>query len=227
MVTKIKVKDFECCCRNNSEASNVTYLIYPALVPFAESWIDKTAEQYKVALVVVYVPADKWNDVLTPWSEPGEAKGFPPFAGEASEFLKFLKSEIIPATEKQISVSDDVPRDLIGVSLSGLFTVWQWILCDTFRNIASLSGSFWYNGFIEWFEKQKLPAKTGKAFFLLGEEEPKAHIKAYRSVGEDTEKVVTRFKDAGIQVTFDWVPGNHFSQPVHRAELAFKSLYSV
>lgn len=37
--------------------------------------------------------------------------------------------------------------EMAGVSLSGLFALWQWLMNDTFRNIISLSGSFWYAGF--------------------------------------------------------------------------------
>lgn len=79
-------------------------------------------------------------------------------------------------------------------------------------------------GFIDWFSKQTIPHKQGKAFFLLGTEEPKSHIKAYRSVGVNTEKIVTDLKKAGIDTTFEWVPGNHFANPMERAERAFSHL---
>ncbi|MDE6638872.1 MAG: hypothetical protein K2K32_11640 [Muribaculaceae bacterium] len=41
--------------------------------------------------------------------------------------------------------------------MSGLFALWQWMVCDTFRNIASLSGSFWYEGFMEWMKSRTIP----------------------------------------------------------------------
>lgn len=225
MIKRINVAGYECHISKSEEATTATYLIYPAVVPFEDAWIERMSETHKITLVVIYVPADKWNDSLTPWPEPGEAKGFPPFAGKAAEFLSLLQQKIIPAADQAADLSSDIIRDLIGVSLSGLFTLWQWLQCSDFRSIGSLSGSFWYSDFIEWFEKQKIPVKTGKAYFLLGKDEPKARVKAYQTVGIDTEKIVTRLKDSGVDVTFEWVPGNHFSRPVHRAERALEALY--
>ena len=223
MITKINIKGFECVFVPFEGSSTLTYFIYPALVPFDDKWIERMSSQLKVSIAVVYVPTDDWNDVLTPWPEPPESKGFPPFGGKAAEFLNLLQNEIVPQIEKMVGKVEF--RDLIGVSLAGLFTLWEWLGCNLFRSIASLSGSFWYDGFIEWFSKQTIPEKQGKAYFLLGEDEPKAKIKAYQSVGVNTEKVVEKLKEAGIKVKFEWVPGNHFSKPVHRAEKALHALY--
>lgn len=225
MITKINIEGYDCHCVENKESSTIAYLIYPAIVPFEDEWIERMSALHKVSMAVVYVPADQWNDALTPWPEPGEAKGCEPFGGKAPEFLKLLQKQIIPGVEKLISGVEH--RDLMGVSLGGLFTLWQWIECDSFRSIACLSGSFWFVGFIEWFSKSVIPAKTGKAYFLLGEEEPHSSVKAFRSVGVNTEKVVEILKSKGIAVTFDWVPGNHFSRPVHRAEKALQGLYPI
>lgn len=225
MIIKTKVEGYECHCAPFPDSNSIAYLIYPQLAELEDRWLERMAETLKTTLTMVYVPAEDWNDALTPWPEPGEAKGCPPFAGKASDFLSLLRLKIIPAVEKNAGIKADVARDLIGVSLGGLFTLWQWLECDTFRSIGCLSGSFWYNGFIEWFEKQPLPSKTGQAYFLLGEEEPFSHVKAFQSVGVNTEKIVERLKEAGIPVTFEWVPGNHFSRPVHRAEKALQHLY--
>lgn len=222
---KINVEGFECVCCPCQEADSILYLIYPAIVPFEEEWIQRMSKTHGVTMAAVYVPAEQWNDALTPWPEPGEAKGCPPFAGKSAQFLKLLQEKIIPQVETACEFNHPDHRDLMGVSLGGLFTLWQWMECDTFRSIASLSGSFWYVGFIEWFNQQKIPSKTGKAYFLLGLEEPHAHVEAFQSVGVNTERVVARLEAAHIPVTFEWVPGNHFSRPVHRAERALAALY--
>lgn len=224
MISKLKIKGYDCHCARYDGATEACYMIYPALAELEDKWLDRMAQELRVNLVMVYVPANDWNNVLTPWAEPPEAKGFDPFDGKSLEFLKFLQTEVIPEVEAKEGLKLTA-RDLLGVSLGGLFTLWQWMLCDTFRSIACLSGSFWYPSFLDWFESQPLPAKQGRAFFLLGEEEPHAHIVAYQSVGKNTEAIVERLKKAGISVEFDWVPGNHFSRPVHRAELALHNLY--
>lgn len=224
-IKTLQVGDLKCEIVGDGTASNrIVYMIYPAMAVLPDNLIEDLSTASKVSIVVVYVPSDQWNNYLTPWPEPGEAKGFPPFAGQASDFLKALTAEVIPQTDVALSLTAKPRRDLMGVSLSGLFTLWAWLLTDTFTSIACLSGSFWYAGFIEWFNRLTIPAKKGSAYFLLGRDEPKASIKAYRTVGVNTEIIVTRLKNAGIETTFQWVPGNHFSDPEGRARLAFTAL---
>lgn len=220
----IKIGDFNCDYIVPVSPKKVVYMIYPGEVQLPENWLASMSEKYNVAVLVVYIPANGWNDLLTPWPEPPEEKGFEPFAGKAPEFLKTLLNDIMPQLEKAAGIGIGMERDLIGVSLSGLFTFWQWLQCNSFKSIGCLSGSFWYMGFMNWFEKQTLPAKPGKAFFLLGKKEPKAPIKAYQSVGINTTAIVERLKSTGIDTEFEWVPGDHFVNPLPRAELAFDFL---
>ena len=226
MTDKIQIEGFNISYFPFQESKKLIYMIYPDMVTFTDEWQEKMANQYKVSIAVIYIPSSQWNDLLTPWPEPGEAKGFPPFAGKAESFLATLQSKIIPTVESRIRFTNNFERDLLGVSLSGLFTLWQWLQCSFFKSIASLSGSFWYNGFIEWFDSQKIQYKTGKAFFLLGKQEPKAPVKAYQSVGINTESIVERLKQTGIDVEFEWVAGDHFANPIPRAELAIGFLAS-
>ena len=217
-------KDNLKCIGVGVDSEVVTYMIYPELEELNENWLSKMAKDYNTSVVAIFVAPEDWNNILTPWPEPGEFKGAEPFAGKAAGLLRNLQEDVIPEAEAQLNIKA-TRRNLIGVSLSGLFTLWQWLLCDTFHSIASLSGSFWYPGFMDWFNQQSLPSKNGKAYFLLGIDEPKSHIKAYQSVGENTLAVVDKLKSAGIATSFEWVPGNHFSRPIHRAEKAFMNLF--
>lgn len=225
MVKKINIEGFECWGALCAGANRIDYLIYPALVPMEEKWLEERSMKLKANLVMVYVPAEDWNNVLTPWPEPGETKNSEPFGGKSQDFLKFLESKIIPGVEKAFGLLNVSERDLTGVSLGGLFTLWTWVKGDFFNNIACLSGSFWYPGFLDWFETNLPKKKTGRCYFLLGEQEPHSHIKEFRSVGQNTEQIVKSLKEIGCEVTFDWVPGNHFSDPVHRLEQALSGLY--
>lgn len=224
---EIEVNKLKCVLAGYPGGSKVAYIIYPAIVPLSTEWVKEMSGKYGVSIVVVYIPADGWNDMLTPWPEPGETAEAPAFAGKAAETLKTLRQEVVPKAESALGVVETQERALIGVSLSGLFTLWEWLQCDTFHSIACLSGSFWYPGFIGWFEKQTIPPKEGKAYFLLGVKEPKAWIKAYRSVGVNTEEIVARLKSSGISTAFDWVPGNHTSNPLQRAEAALNNLFPL
>ena len=226
MTKELQIGGLKCVCLPNTVSPKIAYMIYPEIVPFKNDWLHQMSVKYRVSIVVIYIPADGWNDMLTPWAEPGETPDSPPFAGHASKTLKIIHEQVIPAAEKTLAVQKVGERDLIGVSLSGLFTLWQWMQWDTFMSIASLSGSVWFPGFMQWFEGVEVPIKKGKAFFLLGEKEPKAWIKAYRSVGENTEAIVKKLQTYGINTTFQWVPGDHFADPIGRAEDALRALFT-
>ena len=187
-------------------------------------WIEPAAEKYGVTIVVI--TGMDWQNVFSPWPAPGVPKGDPDFKGESPEFLKILQSQVIPEIERGLQVNTDVERTLVGVSMSGLFALWQWMKCDTFRNIASLSGSFWYDGFIEWMQSIQIPHKTGKGFFLLGDQESHSYVKAFNSVGINTAEIVRILKSAGIDAEFESVPGNHFANGIPRLEKAFNALYT-
>ena len=224
MIKEIEVENLRCVCVEKENSNKVIYMIYPAVVPFKHEWLAEESEKFGVPIVVIYIPAAGWNNMLTPWPEPGETKDAEPFGGDAAETWKVIREKVIPEAEKALGINEVEERDLIGVSLSGLFTLWQWLQNDTFTSIGCLSGSFWYPGFMKWFDKQTIPEKKGKAYFLLGDKEPKAWIKAYRSVGVNTEAIVTKLKEKGIQVAFEWVPGDHFADPSGRAVKALGSL---
>lgn len=202
-------------------------MIYPKVDVFSADWLDKMSSLYGVSIIIVYIAPEDWDNVLTPWTATGVPKGSQPFEGDASEFYKTLREIIIPKVENTFSLTNISQRDLIGVSLAGLFTLWQWMQFDAFTSIGCLSGSFWYSGFLDWFENRNIPQKVGKAYFLLGIEEPKAKVKEYQSVGVNTEAIVKRLEAEGIECRFDWVTGNHFSNPAQRAEKALEYLLNT
>ena len=110
--------------------------------------------------------------------------------------------------------------------MSGLFALWQWLKCDTFVNIASLSGSLWYDGFIDWMKSREIPTKSGMAYFLLGDQEARSKVKAFNSVSADTEEAISLLDSHGIKTEFQSVPGNHYAAPIPRLDKAFTALYS-
>lgn len=226
MLKKIQIDEYICEGVENTASDRVAYMIYPHVDGFTTGWLEDMSSKFGISIVMVYVALERWNNDLTPWPEPPESKGFQPFAGDAPEFYRELTEKIIPQAEKTLGLVNVAQRDLIGVSLSGLFSLWQWMQFDTFTSIGCLSGSFWYDGFIDWFENQTISQKNGKAFFLLGTEEPKARIKAYQSVGVNTEAIFNRLSASGIECRFDWVPGNHFANAGPRAEKALEYLYN-
>lgn len=226
MAQKIETAGLSCLCSTAGGLKRIAYVLYP--MDILSGWIDDASRRYSTAIVVV--TGMDWQNVFSPWPARGVPKGCPDFKGESGEFLQTLRRQVLPAVEKALEVDvgvgggvgGDVERSLGGVSMSGLFALWQWAVCDTFVNIASLSGSFWYEGFVEWFSRQDFSRKTGKAYFLLGDQETQA--KAFSTVGANTAEIVDSLRRQGVDVEFESVPGNHYADPIPRLEKAFAGL---
>lgn len=223
MIQKVKIENLSCMCSSQISKNKIAYILYP--MDILTDWIEQASVRYGVTIVVI--TGMDWQNVFSPWPAPGVPKGDTDFKGESPEFLNLLQTKIIPQIEATLSMERDAERNLVGVSMSGLFALWQWMECDTFNSIASLSGSFWYEGFINWIERIRIPNKSGMAFFLLGTQESKSHVKAFNSVGVNTAEIVKLLKAAGINAEFESVPGNHYSDPIPRLEKALTALYTA
>lgn len=225
-MTRIYHKDIDglhcLCCSGEGNEGRIAYILYPA-DGMLDNWIQQAAEKYRVDIVVI-TDMD-WQNVFSPWPSEGVPAGSPDFKGQSPKFLATLREKIIPVIETAIGIGDASERTLVGVSMSGLFALWQWMECDTFRNIASLSGSFWYKGFMDWLSAATIPDKSGTAFFLLGSQESKSPVRAFNTVGANTAAIVATLEKSGIKVIFKSVPGNHYSNPIPRLNAAFSTLY--
>lgn len=222
MVTKFEIDNIQCLCCTCPGSHRMAYIIYP--MDILSGWIEQAAEKYGTNIAVI--TGMEWQDAMSPWTAACVPRGCPDFKGEAPAFLTLLQQKIIPAVEAKSVPGGEVRRSLVGVSMSGLFALWQWMLCDTFTDIVSLSGSFWYEGFLDWMKSRQIPHKTGLAFFLLGDREAASRVKAFAPVAENTREIIAMLGGSGVRTQFLSVPGNHYSDPIPRLEKAFEALFS-
>lgn len=192
--------------------------------PLDDEWVGMAAEHYGMNLAVI--SGMDWDNDLTPWPAPGAPKGSPDFKGLAPQFLEYLQGTVMPLIERRAGIGNPVRRVLVGVSLSGLFTLWAWMQNDFFTDIASISGSFWYRDFATWFTGLKFPEKKGMAYLSLGNKESHTHVKAFRPVAVDTAAVVAAMRRAGINVVFQMNEGNHYAPFYPRLKYALNALFS-
>lgn len=206
--------------------NKICYMILPqGIKEDLTAGLEILSEKYGVSIVVI---GDvDWNDDLTPWPAEGVFKKAKPFGGKAALFLDKLTHEIIPDAEKQLGI-EEAERTILGVSLSGLFAVWSMFETDTFTNIISISGSLWYDGFVEWMEKQTPSPLVKKVCMLLGEKEKLAKDKRMATVEEKTIAAADILKEkADASITFELVEGTHFSPIMPRLERAFEVVYGL
>ena len=176
------------------------------------------SEKHGISIVVI--EDVNWNDDLTPWPAVGVFKKAKPFGGKAAAFLNKLTHVIIPETEKDMGIAN-AERALLGVSLSGLFAVWAAFRTDAFTNIISISGSLWYDGFVEWMKEQTPKPQLKTVCMLLGEKEKNAKEKRMATVEERSLAAADILKEKSqATVTFELVEGTHFSPILPRMERA-------
>lgn len=223
MVRKLEIENLDCLCCAKADSGKIAYILYP--MDILADWIEPACARYGTSIAVV--TGMDWQNVFSPWPAKGVPKGSPDFKGEAPAFLGLLQERVIPQIEEAMGIGNSSERTLVGVSMSGLFALWQWMLCDTFDNIASLSGSFWYEGFIDWFKSRPVPSKHGKACFLLGSKETRTRVKAFAPIAENTKEIIALFDSGGVKTVFQSVPGNHYSDPIPRLDKAFRMLGGV
>ena len=206
------------------EKNRVCYMILPeGIREDLDDGLKALSEKYAVSIVVI--PGVNWNDDLTPWPADGVFKKAKPFGGHASSFLDKLTNEVIPETEKRLGVVD-AERTILGVSLSGLFAVWAAFNTDAFTNIISISGSLWYDGFVDWMNENTPSPQVQKVCMLLGEKEKNAKEKRMATVEERTVAAANILKiKTNAAVSFELVEGTHFSPILPRLERAFDFVY--
>ena len=184
-----------------------------------QRWLDSVRARFGV--VPVMLPPVDWNDDLTPWPAGPIFKKGKSFGGKAEEYLTRLEKEIIPSLEREMNTVPE-ERWLLGVSLAGLFAVWDSARSGLFTRVASISGSFWYPGFVEWLEGQSFPIKT--AYISLGDKEAEGKNIHLKCIAEKTASVVRILESKGVETTFEWTEGTHFGPLIPRLDKALQSL---
>lgn len=183
-------------------------------------WLEEIAERHLATFVVI--SGVNWEEDLTPWKAPGLKGG--EFTGKANYFLEMLKGDLFFNLEISLKIRKP-RRSLVGVSLSGLFAVWSTGCMPLFEAVGSVSGSLWYNGFLEWMKSQE-KFHCERYYFSLGNKEKEGKNKRLASVEEATLEAVDLLKSVGKVVTFEYTEGNHFGLLIERLEKAINGIYT-
>ncbi len=157
----------------------------------------------------------RWEDEMSPWESPPVFKGDTPFTGGADAYLSILTDTILPEILSRLSAAPTYLA-LAGYSLAGLFAVYALYRTEMFSRIASVSGSFWFSGFMEFAEKHETLRKPERVYFSLGDKEAKTRNQILRRVEDNTRALQERFERAGVKTVFELNPGNHFQDAPER-----------
>lgn len=164
-----------------------------------------------------------WTRDLSPWPAPALSAHSEAFAGGADAHLAVLTGAVVPAVEALLARAP-AHRALVGYSLDGLFALYAATRSDSsssspaFDLCASVSGSLWYDGFVDHLARVLAPVPAGgappqtlrAAYLSLGSREKRNTRSArMRTVGAATERARTLLAAAGIATVFETNPGSH------------------
>lgn len=190
------------------ESARICYILIPeGLVTNARKWAEVASPMYQCTIALI--SGMDWNRDMTPWSAKGVMKKEKDFGGGAYIYLQELETDLIPNIEQLLKINFS-KRYLIGISLSGLFSVWSIFKSSFFDGIGSISGSFWFDGFTDFLEKES-PVSQPRVFLSLGVKEKNSSDKRLATVEERSNDVVRILNAKGIPAVLEMVPGTHFS----------------
>lgn len=204
-----------------------TVSVYPARVPEApviylntfsqeeEQVVGELQKQRLPAFSLVSVSDLDWNRDMVPWDHPPVFQKGEPFTGGADAYLRLLTGAILPEAEKALP-GPPCWRGLAGYSLAGLFAVYAIYQTDMFSRIASMSGSLWFPGMLDYIRSHPCKRVPDCIYLSLGDRESKTRNPLMRTVRENTEAFLGYCQNRGIRSEFQLNPGNHFSNPAGR-----------
>jgi len=157
---------------------------------------------------IVTVPVRQWNDSLTPWPAKRIYREEQDFTGQAMSTLRELTGETIPAIETAEGI---IParRAICGYSLAGLFSLYALTHCDEFAACACVSGSLWYEGWVEHLRTLDLNLRGRFAYLSIGTKEKRGGTPLMRTVQDNMEDCADILRGRGCSVRYVTGPGNH------------------
>ena len=164
-----------------------------------------------------------WNRELSPWPAPKAFRGSDDFDGGAPAFLSKLTGHIVPLVENRLDFTPS-SRAIAGYSLAGLFALWAVFATDIFDRAASVSGSLWYDGFLEHVNANALRDGVERVYLSLGDREKNTRNPRMAVVEEHTNQIAELLRSRDIPVTFELNQGGHFHDAPGRIARAINAL---
>jgi len=164
-----------------------------------------------------------WNHDMAPWDCPPLRKNESPITGGADDYLQLLLTQILPEARALLGGS---PRfvGIAGYSLAGLFALYALYRCGAFDRAASMSGSLWFPDFRDYALTHAFPKRPEKIYLSLGDREAATRNPLLRSVQDNTEQLVSHYRELGLDVTWELNPGNHFMDPELRTAKGIRAI---
>jgi predicted alpha/beta superfamily hydrolase len=124
-------------------------------------------------LILVGVETKDRSREYTPWYGKALSERRGDFGGQGDNYLAFLAQRLKPHIDSEYhTLAGPETTGIIGASLGGLISLYAaYLYPDVFGRIASISGSFWYEGLMEFMRTSRLECTGRKIYLDVGSEE--------------------------------------------------------
>ncbi len=176
----------------------------------AEEEIAGVPELLRHPAVLVRIGGICWERDLSPWPAERAFRGGVVFSGGADAYLEDLTERIIPETEAALGFAPS-RRMLAGYSLAGLFTIYAMYKTTAFVRGASMSGSLWYDGFLDFMRERTPETVPERFYFSLGDRERITKNSRMAAVEDRTREAERILGGLGAETVFERNAGGHFA----------------
>lgn len=174
--------------------------------------------------IIVGIPSKNRLAEYTPWYlEPINPK-FPPFGGKAKEHLLLLTKDLKAWVNSNFHTDPNPEKTfLLGNSLGGLFSVYSLYNSTAFGNIISISGSFWYPGWLQHMETTTIINSAAKVFIISGKTEGALANDPRVNAVTNTRKTISMLQNhlGDSRIFAMWDNGGHHDNINIRYQKAF------
>ena len=167
--------------------------------------------------LLVGVHSSSRNTEYTPWPAPDAFSKGESYAGQAKEYLKLLEKEIKPRIDTLYpTLTGPDQTALCGYSLGGLCAAYAAFSSSAFGCIASVCGSLWYPGWLDFVQRNRPAEELSALWISLGKKEPRAAHPLLAGVGEAALQTHTLLSPFARRHTLVWHEGGHFTAAAQR-----------
>jgi predicted alpha/beta superfamily hydrolase len=153
-----------------------------------------------VELIMVGIkPVNRIHE-YTPWFAKALSDQFGDFGGRGAEYLSFIVEQVKPYIDSRYKTNRRPDQtEIMGKSLGGLVSMYAaYLYPGVFGKIGSISGSFWYEGFVDYMRAQKM-AQTGLKLYLdVGSLEGYGKQTIQREMVARTKEAYAILADSGL-----------------------------
>lgn len=186
------------------------------IIKAIEPYFDSKCRRF----ILLNVEPKSWNDDYTPWPAQALTSKSRPFCGFAGKYIHLLENNIKPFIDDHYRTQKEPENTaLIGYSLGGLAALYALYKSKSFGMIGSMSGSLWYDGWINFMDSNIPENIYTRVYLSLGKKEEKSRNMRMAKVGDcmlNAYDVLKRKLASDENVKLEWNDGGHFTDIPHR-----------